>query len=565
MKFNDYPYTRPNLESLQAEGKAIIETMQAAEDYSQFKTAMDRFIDIQRNVQTQMTLVSIRHSINTGDEFYEKEQEFFNENGPYFEQLNAQYYQTIMESPFLENLKADVPASFLGMIECQLKSFSPEIIPELQEENTLIMNYNKLIASAKIDFDGKVNNLSQMGIYTQSLNRETRKAANEAVWAFFKENQKEIDEIYDQLVKVRHRIAQKLGYESFIEVGYLRMTRLDYNQEMVQSYRQKILDEIVPINNKLYQQQAQRLQLDQLNYYDIPLNFLDGNPKPIGSFDETVASGREMYHQLSKETAEFIDLMLDNQLMDLVAKPGKQSGGYMTFLFNFEVPFIFSNFNGTSGDIDVLTHEAGHAFQGYRSRWIKYPEILMPTYEACEIHSMSMEFFTWPYMEKFFGKKADRYRYLHLASALKFLPYGALVDHFQHEVYKHPEYTPEQRNQLWKQLDQQYRPHLDYSENQFADSGTFWYRQAHIFASPFYYIDYTLAQVVALQFWNRFVLEEDPQAWQDYLNLCDLGGTKSFLDLVKAANLESPFEANTITNISQIIDDYLDQIDTSQL
>lgn len=565
MLFQDFPYTRPNLEVLQQQGQQVIDTMQNARSYQEFKEAMDQFIAIQRDVQTQMTLVSIRHSINTLDEFYEKEQEFFNETSPYFEELNARYYAVILSSPFLESLKNDVPKSFIQLIECQIKSFSPEIIPQLQEENTLVMKYNKLIASAAIEFDGKTNNLSQMGVYTQSPDRNTRQLASDAVWAFFEEKQAEIDTLFDQLVNVRHTIAQKLGYDTFIDVGYLRMTRLDYDQEMVQAYRSKILKDIVPITNKLYRQQQQRLGLDALKHYDIPIEFSDGNPKPIGTSEDIVASGREMYHELSEETGEFIDLMLDNQLVDLLAKPNKQSGGYMTFLFNFEVPFIFSNFNGTSGDIDVLTHEAGHAFQGYRSRWIKYPEIVMPTYESCEIHSMSMEFFTWPFMEKFFGEKADRYRYLHLGSALKFLPYGALVDHFQHEIYSNPEYTPEQRHQVWKSLDKQYRPHLDNTENAFLDSGTFWYRQSHIFGAPFYYIDYTLAQVVALQFWNRFIIENDPQAWKDYLHLCDLGGTKSFIDLVKEANLTSPFDPNAIPEISKVIDQYLDGIDTNKL
>lgn len=565
MKFKDYPYQRPDLKQAQEQGQQIISSLQTATSYEAFKQAMDAFIQLQRDFQTQANLVYIRHSIDTSDLFYEEQQAFFDENSPYFEELNHQYYQALLASPFLEELSQEVPETLIPLIEGQIKSFSPEIIEELQQENKLISRYDKLIASAKIEFDGKVLNLSQMSPYLQSQKREQRKAASEVVWDFFKENQPEIDDCFDQLVKVRHEIALKLGYDNFIDVGYLRMSRLDYNQKMVAQYREKILSEIVPINQKLYAQQAQRLNLDHLAYYDVPIEFLDGNPKPLGSPEDIVQSGREMYHELSPETGEFIDLMLDNELMDLLAKPNKQGGGYMTFLLNYEVPFIFSNFNGTSGDIDVLTHEAGHAFQGYRSRWIKYPEVHMPTYESCEIHSMSMEFITWPYMEKFFGDKADRYRYLHLGSALKFLPYGALVDHFQHEIYANPHYTPEQRNNLWQQLDQQYRPHLDYSENEFAGSGVYWYRQAHIFASPFYYIDYTLAQVVALQFWKRLVLDNDAQAWQDYLHLCDLGGTKSFLGLVSEAHMESPFEETTISDIAQIIDAYLESIDTTKL
>ena len=353
-------------------------------------------------------------------------------------------------------------------------------------------------------------------------------------------------------------MAHKQGFDSFTEMGYARMQRLDYNQEMVANYRKQILEDVVPIANKLYKRQAKRLQVDKLAYYDVPLQFLDGNATPIGSFEDTIQTGQEMYHDLSVETGEFIDHMIDNELLDLIAKPGKQSGGYMTYLYDFESPFIFSNFNGTSGDVDVLTHEAGHAFQGYQSRHIEIPEVHMPTYEACEIHSMSMEFITWRYMDKFFGEQADKYRFAHLSDALEFLPYGVLVDHFQHEVYNNPDMTPDERKATWKKLDAQYRPHYDFSDNEFADKGTWWYRQGHIFESPFYYIDYTLAQVCAFQFWKRFNIDNDPEAWNDYLAICKVGGTQSFLEIVKTANLLSPFEDGTLKAIVGDIDTWLE-------
>jgi M3 family oligoendopeptidase len=251
--------------------------------------------------------------------------------------------------------------------------------------------------------------------------------------------------------------------------------------------------------------------------------------------------------------------------MDLIAKPGKESGGYMTYIADFQSPFIFANFNGTSGDVDVLTHEAGHAFQGYLSRHIQIPEVMMPTHESCEIHSMSMEFITWPYMEKFFGEKADKYRFTHLSDALEFLPYGALVDHYQHEVYENPDMTPEERKAVWRKLDKMYRPHLDFDGNDFMEKGVWWYRQGHIFQSPLYYIDYTLAQACAFQFWKRVHVDKDPKAWDDYLAICKVGGTQSFLDIVKTAGLVSPFEEGCLKNIIGDIDKWLESIDDTKL
>lgn len=561
MKFNEYKYTRPDLDQFTASAKTHLETMRTVENFEDFHNAFKELNTMRNTLETQITLSSIRHSIDTRDEFYEKEIEYWDENGPILQQTLVEMGNLVLDSKFRGQLEEQYPEPYFKMLENARKVFDEKIIADLQEENKLSTQYDKLVASAQIEFDGKTLNLAQMGPYTQSTDRQVRKEASEAVWNFFKENEKEFDDIYDKLVKVRTKMAKTLGFDTFTEMGYLRMNRLDYDQEMVANYRQQVLDEVVPVAQKLYQRQAKRLGLDKLKYYDVALNFLDGNAKPTGSAEEILASGKEMYEDLSPETSEFINLMIDNELLDVLAKPGKRAGGYMTYLPDYQVPFIFSNFNGTSGDIDVLTHEAGHAFQGYQSRHIELVDCVMPTYESCEIHSMSMEFLTWPYMEKFFGDKADKYRFTHLADSLQFLPYGVLVDHFQHEVYNNPELTPQERKALWKSLDKQYRPHLDFSENEFLDQGVWWFRQGHIFASPFYYIDYTLAQVCAFQFWKRKHVLNDPQTWNDYLHICQIGGTKSFTQIVQEANLISPFEDGCLKSVISDIDNYLENVD----
>ncbi len=180
--------------------------------------------------------------------------------------------------------------------------------------------------------------------------------------------------------------------------------------------------------------------------------------------------------------------------------------------------------------------------------------------ESAEIHSMSMEFFTWPWMESFFKEQAQKYRYSHLAGALKFIPYGVLVDHFQHIVYNNPDKDAQFRKEQWRILEKQYLPHINYSDSSFLEKGTYWYQQGHIFQAPFYYIDYTLAQVIALQFFKR-MQDQDPQAWKDYLHLCQLGGTKTFLQLVKEANLKSPFEDGVLKSVMKTVENWLDSID----
>jgi M3 family oligoendopeptidase len=271
-----------------------------------------------------------------------------------------------------------------------------------------------------------------------------------------------------------------------------------------------------------------------------------------------------MYAELSKETDDFYQYMWKNELMDNAAKDGKMTGGYCTFIGNHQSPFIFSNFNGTSHDVTVLTHEAGHAFQCYAtSRNIDLYEYLWPTYEACEIHSMSMEFFTWPWMQLFFKEDTEKFKFEHLSGALQFLPYGVAVDEFQHLVYENPNMTAAERNEAWRMVEKKYLPHRTYEGNDFLEKGGYWHRQSHIFSSPFYYIDYVLAQICAFQFWKKS-LEDKENAWKDYVKLCKAGGSMSFLKLVELAGLRSPFEDGTVEWAIQPIKEYFEKTDDSK-
>ncbi|MGY3724444.1 oligoendopeptidase, M3 family [Granulicatella balaenopterae] len=565
MRFQDYKYERPNYEAVKEEYTALVEDLKNAESKEQALETVEKIIKIDGTIDTQLTLWSIRSSIDTNDEFYKEETNFWNEYMPLFAELNNLYYAAVLDSTYREDLKEVLPETFFMLAENARKTFSPEIIELLQKENELVDAYKNLIASAQLDFQGKTYTLAQLTPCMQDTDRETRKEAYRVYAGFFEENEEKFDEIYDGLVKTRDQIAKTLGFKDYVEYGYYNMNRFDYNREDVKVYRQEILKHVVPVVDSLYKRQAKRIDVPELKAYDMSLEFLDGNAVPQGDPDFIVGEGVKMYHELSKETGEFIDFMMQHELLDLVAKKGKQSGGYCTYINDYKSPFIFSNFNGTSGDVDVLTHEAGHAFQVFRSRWIKSPEVLWPTYESCEIHSMSMEFFAWPWMENFFKHQVDKYKFSHLSGALTFLPYGVLVDHFQHEVYEHPEMTPAERKAKWRELEKMYLPMKDYEDVEVFNRGAFWFKQGHIFSTPFYYIDYTLAQVCALQFWKRAIVDHDEKAWEDYLRICDLGGTKSFLQIVEAANLRSPFQEGALTDIIGSANDYLLAIDDTKL
>ena len=559
MTFNEFNYERPDLDKVK---KALEEKLDLINTGKDLKTEIGAAYDlfkINDDVQSMGTLCAIRNSINTTDEFYEKEQEFFDENGPVLREYEQRFLEKLLDSPHRKALEKEFGELMFKRGELARKTFKPEIIPDLQIENKLSTEYGKLTASAKIEFQGGVYNLSQMAPFLQDLNRETRHQAQLAVSKFFADHEAQFDRIYDDMVKVRTKIAKTLGYENFVQLGYDRFGRTDYDAKDVKTYRDQIYEDIVPLVVELNQRKAKRLGITNPKSYDLTLSFLSGNPKPKGDRSWQVERAKKMYDEMSPETAKFFNFMLEHELLELDAKPGKQGGGYCTFIPSHDAPFIFANFNGTSHDVDVLTHEAGHAFQVFSSKDL-IPEYRWPTMEAAEIHSMSMEFLAWPWIDSFFLEDTQKYKFSHLAGAVSFLPYGASVDEFQHGVYENPELTPDQRKALWRKIEKKYLPFKDYDDDLFMEKGTFWFRQGHIFGSPFYYIDYTLAQVCAFQYWIKHQ-ENRKEALDSYLSLCKLGGSKSFLGLVEAANLQNPFKKGTVKNIVKPIRAYLDSVD----
>lgn len=562
--FKEFVYVRPDIEKLKGQQRTLIEEFKQAKSFEEQNHIIEKLNSISNDFSTMANLVYIRASIDTTDDYYQTERDFFDDISPQFDELNTAYYEALVASPFRTELEEKWGEQLFDIADFQIRSFSPAIMDLMQRENKLVSEYNKLIASAQIEFRGETLTLAQLTPYTESTDRAIRKEASDLRFDFFAEHEESLDRIYDELVKIRHEMATKLGYKNFVELGYVRMNRFDYNAEMVQNFRNQVRDYIVPMATKLYERQAKRIGVSDFKFYDENLNFLSGNAKPQGNAAWIVENGIKMYDELSTETGEFFRFMVANELMDLEAKKGKESGGYCTFIDNYGAPFIFSNFNGTSGDIDVLTHEAGHAFQVYLSRNMGIPQYLWPTYESAEIHSMSMEFFTWPWMELFFKDETGKYKFAHLSGALLFLPYGVAVDEFQHIVYENPQMTPNERKATWRKLEQIYLPHRDYDDNAYLEAGGFWQRQAHIYASPFYYIDYTLAQICAFQFWKRS-REDSKAAWRDYVQLCHLGGSMSFTKLVKEAGLISPFEDGCVQSVIGTIEDYLNTVDDAKL
>ncbi len=549
MKFDEMPYSRPDLPWVCGELEDLAAVAGAAQSGDELLTVFEQAAALRGETGTAHTLASIRHTVDTRDEYYSAENDYFDRESPLLAERTLGLYRAFLASPHRSSLEERYGKILTDGMELAVKGSDERLIVLQQEENALETEYEKLYASACIPFHGKELTVAQLEPYKQAPFRAVRKEAFEAEGGFFEGHREELDDIYDRMVKNRTQQAKMLGYENFTPLGDIRMERLGYTRADIEACREEVAKALVPIAAGLCRGQARRIRVEDFKFYDTKLDFWDGNPTPKGSPEEILAAGQRMYRELSPETAEFIDFMMDRGLFDVLAKPGKAPGGYCTYIEAYKSPFIFSNFTGTFGDVDVLTHEAGHAFAAYLAAGQNLPgELQSPGLESCEIHSMSMEFLTAAWHRLFFGDDTPKYALAHAKDAVLFLPYGCLVDEFQQEVYSQPGLKPAQRCQLWLELEKKYRPWNDFAELPFYARGAGWQRQLHIYTSPFYYIDYVLAQVVALQFFLA-ANQNFTDAWQRYLALTRKAGAETYPGLVKAAGLRTPFAGGCIEEV----------------
>jgi len=556
--FDEFDYERIDPDDYRATIEKKVNRLTNASTPDQQLNVFHDVNQLRDRAHTMMAIARTRHAIDTTEDRWEEEQSFYDEAGPVFTQADISFYRALLDSSFRNTLEKRIGEYFFELAELEVRTFDPSIKEQRRKENRLSSEYQKLLASCRIQFRGEDRNLSGLRPFMESPDRDTRKNATAARWSFFNENASELDNLYDNLVQVRHGMADDLGYDSYVELAYDRLGRTDYGPDDVAGLRDLVAEHVVPVAAELKERQRERIGVDELKLYDEPCQFPDGNPEPSGPPEWIIQQARTMYRERSDETDDFIREMMERDLMDLENRNGKAGGGFCTFFPTFGAPFIFSNFNGTADDVRVLTHEGGHAFNKYLCRDLDVPEYRSPTPDTAEIHSMSMEFLTWPWMKLFFEEDTDRFLYQHLARAIRFLPYGCAVDEFQQRVYRNPNATPAERHEIWREIEDTYLPERDPSDFAFTDKGGYWQSQRHIYRYPFYYIDYVLARICALQFWSRQQRDVD-ETWNDYVRICKTSGSKSFLDIVREGNIDSPFEPEWVSTVLEEATNWLDE------
>ena len=559
MKFNEMTYTRPDIDALLARCRELAAKAAAAPDGDALVRLYYEQSEAFAEYNTAANLANIHYTCDTRDAYWKAEQDFFDANGPAVTNASVEISRAFLANPHVDALTEKFGTTCVAGMKNAVLSMDDRTVELQQQFNALVSRYQQIYGGALVELDGKQLTIPQLGPYKEDLNPAVRRAAYEAEAGYFDAHRAELDELYGQIVQNLNAQARVMGYHDYSELSYVRMNRIGYGPEEIRKFRDQVANDVVPQLQKVMALRAKRTGIAHPAFTDLPILFRDGNPKPIPGYKARMDAARTMYHELSPETAEFIDFMQDNELFDVESRPGKMSGGYMTSLPSYKAPFIFANWNDTSGDVDVLTHECGHAFEGYvAERDPAIPaDLECPGMESAEIHSMAMEFLTAPWHHLLFGKDTDKYALLHAEDSFVFLAYGCEVDEFQHIMYQNPDLTPDERNAEWLKLEKKYRPWIDFDNLPFYGRGAGWQRQLHIYECPFYYIDYCLSTMAALQFF-LLSLTDHKDAWERYLRLVRRAGMASYTELLETAGLKVPFEEGSIKGIAQQMTDWLE-------
>ena len=559
MKFNEMTYTRPDIDALLARCRELAAKAAAAPDGDALVRLYYEQSEAFAEYNTAANLANIHYTCDTRDAYWKAEQDFFDANGPAVTNASVEISRAFLANPHVDALTEKFGTTCVAGMKNAVLSMDDRTVELQQQFNALVSRYQQIYGGALVELDGKQLTIPQLGPYKEDLDPAVRRAAYEAEAGYFDAHRAELDELYGQIVQNLNAQARVMGYHDYSELSYVRMNRIGYGPEEIRKFRDQVANDVVPQLQKVMALRAKRTGIAHPAFTDLPILFRDGNPKPIPGYKARMDAARTMYHELSPETAEFIDFMQDNELFDVESRPGKMSGGYMTSLPSYKAPFIFANWNDTSGDVDVLTHECGHAFEGYvAERDPAIPaDLECPGMESAEIHSMAMEFLTAPWHHLLFGKDTDKYALLHAEDSFVFLAYGCEVDEFQHIMYQNPDLTPDERNAEWLKLEKKYRPWIDFDNLPFYGRGAGWQRQLHIYECPFYYIDYCLSTMAALQFF-LLSLTDHKDAWARYLRVVRRAGTASYTELLETAGLKVPFEEGSIKGIAQQMTDWLE-------
>ena len=488
--------------------------------------------------------IYIRMTCHTDDEAANKAYLDYVENvEPKLKEVSFQLDRRIVQCPFVDDLDQDRYGVYLRNLDADVTLFREENIPLQTEDSKLGQQYDEINGAMMVDFQGEERTMPQMARFVQVTDRSVRESAWSAIVQRRYVDHERIDDLFDQMVKLRHEVAFNAGHENFMEYAFASMHRFDYTPADCQQFHQAAREICVPVYHTLNAERTSALGVDSLRPWDLDVDVQGRDPlRPFENADEMVERTSAMFHRMDGSLGTMFDSLRSGDCLDLESRKGKAPGGYQYDRDRRRVPFIFMNAAGLQRDLETMVHEAGHAFHAMLSRdepLVAYRTHFLPI-EFAEVASMSMELLAHPYLDEFYDSDAaNRARRTHLEGIVRTLSWIATIDAFQHWIYTHPDHTREQRDIYWLELDAMYGPNVDWSgfEGQRAKQ---WHRQLHLFNVPFYYIEYGIAQLGALQMWMQY--RDDPaKAIENYRKAMTLGGSRPLPELFAAADLTFDF------------------------
>lgn len=559
--FKDLVYECPDFDALSKEIENITTKVKNATSYAEIRESIFEIETMKEDISMAYNLAFIRNFQDPTDEYYVNEVQKVSEGVTLadFNGLN----RALLESPFAKDIDNEYGEAYLDKVRIDLKVHGKG--KELMvEEQMLIAKYQQLKATLKYEFDGKELSEAELKKYYDSTDREVRRNAKTVFYKVHLEHRDEFEDILNKLIKVRIEIAKANEFDSYLDYMNLEKGRKGYGEKELNAFCEEVKKDLVPFYSVLYKAQAKRIGVPKLASYDYNIVFPDGNPEPAGDSTYLLNAAKEMYHDLSKESGEFIDFMLKHELIDVEASSKKIANmGFCTHIEKYKIPFVFGNCNRTLWDVVVLTHEVGHAFQGYLSM---KKQKLIDYYDGgndiAEVPSKTMEQFAYPYAEKFFGKDADKFRFLHLFEALIEIGSYSSLNEFENYLYSNSEASTKERALEYNRIKKLYDPELDNSEfTEYIEAGCDLYGNMAIYMFPKYVISYALSAMGAMEF-KKKMIEDKESGWNDYMALCEAGGSLSYPELLKVANISMPYKEGAVVGATayakKVLQDYID-------
>jgi len=510
-------------------------------------------------------------SINTADREAEKRHEDFMENFyPQWQSAEQKLKQKFLASG-LEIPGFEVP---LRNMRAEADLFREANLPLIAEEEKLNTEHDKVIGAQTLQWQGQEKTARQMELVLRETDRETRRQGWELLAQRQLADRETINDQWVHYMQLRSQIAANAGKPDYRSYRWQYFKRFDYTPADCLAFHQAIEEVVVPAVTRISERHKHTLGIDRLRFYDLFVDLSSEQPlKPFDSVEDMVNKASEIFHHVHPQFGGYFDLMNSEGLLDLGNRKNKANGGYCAYFIHSKRPFIFANAVGIHDDVQTLLHEGGHAFHAFESFKLpylqQYYENNIPT-EFSEVASMAMEYLTAPYLEKQFGgfySKADaaRAKVDHIQTDLRFWPYMAIVDAFQHWAYENPweGIDPDQCDAKWAELERRFRPHIDWSGYEDVMM-TGWQRKDHIHTVPFYYVEYGLALMGAAQIWRNAIADQ-AKTVENYRKALALGGTVTLPQLYQAAGARLAFDTNTLQSVVDLMENSIDELEKTYI